>query len=310
MPHRGINRDSEHSAVKSLSSFGALNRCREDRAGFMKLRPCIDIHDGAVKQIVGDTIGGSVNPRTGGMRAGVTENFVSFNNADYYARIYRKKNLPGGHIILLNSKETEPLRYEADKMQALGALAAYPQGMQIGGGINPDNAADFLNAGASHVIVTSYVFRDGKLDTKALRRIQNAAGREKLVLDLSCKRNENGDYVVFTDRWQKPTELVISDGTLTQLSSECDEFLIHAADVEGRKAGIEEPLSKLLGSWLQKMRRQGSGFEVTYAGGVHSLDDVRKLKEASGGELDFTVGSALDLFGGSLSLDELVQTSQ
>lgn len=271
----------------------------------MRLRPCIDIHDGQVKQIVGSSISDEGRKARYGM-GGVRENFVSFEGAEHYAAIYRRKNLPGGHIILLNSRERQPQMYEADRQQALAALRAYPGGMQAGGGVTPENASAFLDAGASHVIVTSYVFTGGMLDAERLTRMQQAVGRQKLVLDLSARRREDGSYVVVTDRWQKETELLVDESTLEQLSTECDEFLIHAADVEGRRAGVEVPLVSILGSWLKRRQDQGKpAFAVTYAGGIHSLEDVEKLGRASGGALDFTVGSALDLFGGNLSLDEL-----
>ena len=274
----------------------------------MRLRPCIDLHDGQVKQIVGSSIrdeqGRSARYDLGGVR----ENFVSFEDAAHYAAIYREKNLSGGHIILLNSKERQPELYEVDRQQALAALRAYPGGMQAGGGMTPENAADFLDAGASHVIVTSYVFRNGELDGERLARMQEAVGRERLVLDLSCRRRENGSYTVVTDRWQKETSLTVDSRTLETLSGECGEFLIHAADVEGRRAGMELPLVRILGQWLgQRQKEERTDFAVTYAGGIHSLEDVRLLRQASGGSLDFTVGSALDLFGGNLRLDALVE---
>ena len=262
----------------------------------MRLRPCIDIHDGKVKQIVG----GSIDDKN---RTALTQNFVSRKDAAFYADLYREKNLPGGHIILLYAKGTP--EYEEDRKQALLALKAYPGGMMIGGGISPKTAGEFLDAGASHVIVTSYVFRDGKLDREKLSEMLSAVGKEHLVLDLSCRKKiddaGNEHFLVVTDRWQKFTELEVTMETLTELSSSCDEFLIHAADVEGKKAGIEEPLCRVLGAF-----QEATGFPVTYAGGVHSLDDVRLLKRLSDGHLDFTVGSALDLFGGKLSLEELI----
>ena len=265
----------------------------------MRLRPCIDIHGGCVKQIVGGSI------REG---QAVTENFVSERDAAYYASLYREKGLAGGHIILLDSAAADPQAYEADRAQALGALAAYPGGMQIGGGITPENASGYLDAGASHVIVTSYVFHGGSLDEERLEKMKRAVGTERLVLDLSCRRRENGSYTVVTDRWQKETSLTVDSRTLETLSGECGEFLIHAADVEGRRAGMELPLVRILGQWLgQRQKEERTDFAVTYAGGIHSLEDVRLLRQASGGRLDFTVGSALDLFGGNLRLDALVE---
>lgn len=259
----------------------------------MKLRPCIDIHDGKVKQIVGGSLRDD---------AGATDNFVSQQNAAYYANLYKEKNLPGGHIILLNPITDEEM-YAADKAQAIAALQAYPNGMQIGGGITPETAGEFLDAGASHVIVTSYVFREGALDRDRLANMIAAVGREHLVLDLSCKRNrETGDYMVVTDRWQRETTLAITHEVLDDLASSCDEFLIHAADVEGKRGGVESELLTLLGNWNAQ-----NAFPITYAGGVHALSDVDLIRDAGHGTIDYTVGSALDLFGGTLSLDNLIE---
>ena len=261
----------------------------------MRIRPCIDIHNGKVKQIVGGSI------REKDARSEAAENFVSDRDAAWYAGLYRQYGLPGGHIILLNSR-SDTAMYEADLRQALAALAAYPGGMQIGGGVCPEQTETFLKAGASHVIVTSYVFREGRLDRNRLAEMVKAAGREHLVLDLSCRREVNGSYVVVTDRWQKKTQLVISEEILDEISESCSEFLIHAADVEGKKGGVEKPLLELLGAWQQK-----SGFPVTYAGGVHAAADLELIRKCSGGRTDVTVGSALKLFGGELSLEELIR---
>lgn len=280
----------------------------------MRIRPCIDIHNGKVKQIVGGSLRDEsgkesvlkesvLKERLSGENP-LRENFVSQKDADVYAAIYRRAMLPGGHIILLNSvKEKEA--YEADLRQAFLALKEYPDGMQAGGGITPETADRFLEAGASHVIVTSYVFRDGELDCDHLDEMVRAVGKKHLVLDLSCRKQKNGSYVVVTDRWQKLTGLVISEETLDFLAEFCDEFLIHAADVEGKRAGVEEDLAELLGGWQKKSR-----FPVTYAGGVHALEDLSKIAASSGGRMDVTVGSALDLFGGNLKLQELKEMAE
>ncbi|MCR5810959.1 MAG: phosphoribosylformimino-5-aminoimidazole carboxamide ribotide isomerase [Lachnospiraceae bacterium] len=262
----------------------------------MRIRPCIDIHNGRVKQIVGSTLKDQ-NERTQGS---AKENFVADKDASYYASLYRDMDLRGGHIILLNSVKEEA--YERDRCQAMSALAAFPGGMQIGGGITPETAGGFLDAGASHVIVTSYVFKDGKLSESALSEMIRTVGRERMVLDLSCRKRSDGKYVVVTDRWQKFTDLEIESGILDRLSECCDEFLIHAADVEGKRSGIEESLVSLLGEWQLK-----SGFCVTYAGGVRSFDDLKLIGKLSGAMMDVTVGSALSLFGGNLSLEDLVK---
>lgn len=253
----------------------------------MEFRPCIDIHNGKVKQIVGSSL------QDQGDRA--EENFVAERDADYYACFYRDAGIRGGHIILLNPVTSE--YYEESKAQALKALKAYPGGLQIGGGIHAGNAADFLSAGASHVIVTSYVFRDGKILYERLEELKKVLGREHLTLDVSCRR-VGEDYLVVTDRWQKLTEEKVTEELLQKLSGYCDEFLIHAVDVEGKAEGIEENLAAMLGKY--------EGNPVTYAGGVHSYEDLEKLKRLGGERLNVTVGSALDLFGGGLSFSKVL----
>lgn len=248
----------------------------------MRFRPCIDIHNGKVKQIVGGSL------RDEGDAA--NDNFVSEQDAGFYADFYRRDGLKGGHIILLNPQTS--VYYEETKRQAMKALTEYPGGLQIGGGVNEENAAEFLNAGASHVIATSYVFRDGQVDYVNLQRLVSETGKERLVLDLSCRKKDDGYYIV-TDRWQKYTDVCLSHTVLDELSGYCDEFLIHAADVEGKAAGIEAELVDLLGCW--------DGIPVTYAGGVGSYEDLKLLKKLGRNHVDVTVGSALDLFGGLLS---------
>ena len=254
----------------------------------MEFRPCIDIHNGKVKQIVGGTL------LDQGDQA--QTNFSSELDAAFYAEKYKKDGLKGGHIIMLNAKSSE--YYEATKRQALMALNAYPGGMQIGGGITDENAAQYLEAGASHVIVTSYVFRDGMLDWDRLKKLCHTVGREKIVLDLSC-RKKNGNYYIVTDRWQKFTNVVLNESILDELSAYCDEFLIHGVDVEGKASGIEEELAKLLGKWNK--------IPVTYAGGIGSVEQLEHFRELSGGNIDFTIGSALDLFGGTIAYDSVIK---
>lgn len=253
----------------------------------MRFRPCIDIHNGKVKQIVGGSL------RDTGNQA--EENFVSEQDGAFYASLYKEKGLKGGHIILLNSTDSE--YFQATRAQAFLALRAYPGGLQLGGGVNPNNGADYLNAGASHVIVTSYVFRDGRICWENLEKMVREVGREHLVLDLSCRKRADKYYIV-TDRWQKFTEETVSLELMKKLGGYCDEFLIHAVDVEGKANGVEIPLAELLGEY--------EGHPVTYAGGVGSLKDIQTLKQASGGKVDVTVGSALDLFGGTIPFANLV----
>ena len=241
----------------------------------MEFRPCIDIHNGKVKQIVGGSL------KDSGDQA--QENFVSEQDAAFYAALYQKNKLKGGHIILLNSYDSP--YYEETRKQALAALQAYPGG-------------DYLNAGASHVIVTSYVFREGRIDYDRLERLVYAVGRERLVLDVSCKR-VGEKYLVVTDRWQKLTEEIVNEALLEKLSAYCGEFLIHAVDVEGKARGIEQDLVKNLGGY--------TGNPVTYAGGVHSMEDLLLLKELGRNRMNVTIGSALDLFGGSMKWKDVLK---
>lgn len=257
----------------------------------MKFRPCIDIHNGKVKQIVGSSLQDRGNE--------AAENFVAEQGAGYFANLYKTYGLTGGHIILLNPMGSE--YYEASRRQALEALKTYPDGLQIGGGIHPENAEDYLKAGASHVIVTSYVFRNGRIQYENLSKMEKAVGKKHLVLDLSCRRKEN-DYYVVTDRWQKFTDVAVNHKTLEILSGYCDEFLIHAVDVEGKANGIEREIAEVLGSW--------DGIPITYAGGIASVKDIELLRDYSNGKLDYTVGSALDLFGGNIPFEELIKVKK
>lgn len=254
----------------------------------MEFRPCIDIHNGKVKQIVGSSL------KDAGDYA--EENFVSEKDGAFYADFYKRDHLKGGHIILLNSRDSS--YYEATKQQALLALRTWPGGMMIGGGINADNAGEFLEAGASHVIVTSYVFQDGHINRDHLKRLLSVAGRRHLVLDLSCRKKGDSYYIV-TDRWQKFTEEKVTPALLDALADCADEFLIHAVDVEGKASGIEEPLAKMLGDWGK--------IPVTYAGGVSSFEDLEKLKKLGRNRLNVTIGSALDLFGGSMPYRKVLE---
>ncbi|MBQ9990995.1 MAG: phosphoribosylformimino-5-aminoimidazole carboxamide ribotide isomerase [Lachnospiraceae bacterium] len=253
----------------------------------MKFRPCIDIHNGKVKQIVGGSL------KDEGDRA--RENFVSGQDAAFYARLYRRHGLEGGHIILLNASESP--YYEATRKQAIEALKAYPGGLQIGGGVTRENAADYLNAGAAKVIVTSYVFREGEVDFDRLKALSDEVGPEKLVLDLSC-RKQGDDYYIVTDRWQKFTRVMLNRESLELFSDYADEFLIHAVDVEGQAKGIEEGVAALLGKWGR--------LPMTYAGGIRTREDLRLLDRLGKGRIDFTIGSALDLFGGTLPFEEVI----
>ena len=254
----------------------------------MRFRPCIDIHNGQVKQIVGGSL------QDLGDQA--QENFVASQDAAFFAGLYQKYNLKGGHIILLNGKESP--YYEATRAQAIKALKAYPKGMQIGGGIHDKNACEYLQSGADKVIVTSFVFKNGQIAYENLEKLVKAVGKENLVLDLSC-RKKGGSYYIVTDRWQKYTNVVLDEKCLDYFSSYCSEFLIHAVDVEGKAAGIETQVAEILGKWGK--------IPITYAGGIHSLEDLEELRTVGKEKIDFTIGSALDLFGGKLEFEKIVK---
>ncbi len=234
-------------------------------------RPCIDLHEGKVKQIVGGTLGDS----------GLKTNFVSDRSPAYFAELYQRDALFGGHVIMLGP---------GNEAAAREALAAFPGGLQIGGGVNAQNAAAWLEAGASHVIVTSWVFHEGRLNEERLAALVKEIGKSRLVLDLSC-RKRGDDYWVVTDRWQKFTQLSVGSDTLKQLAESCVEFLVHAVDVEGLCRGIDHELVEKLGRW--------SPLPVTYAGGANSLTDLEETTRLGHGKVDLTIGSALDIFGGS-----------
>ncbi len=254
----------------------------------MELRPCIDIHNGKVKQLVGDSV------RDCGDRA--AENYVAREGAAWYARLFAQRDLKNGHVVMLNHRDSP--YYEETKRQALEALRAYPGGLQIGGGITAETAQEYLDAGASHVIVTSYVFQNGTISFEHLYRLMETIGRSRLILDLSCRRRD-GRYYIVTDRWQKYTNVELSPDILTMLASFCDEFLIHGVDVEGKRSGIEEELIEMLGRWNQ--------IPITYAGGIHAFEDIDKIRNAGKDRIHITIGTALDIYGGHMGLDEVTR---
>ena len=266
----------------------------------MRFRPCIDIHNGKVKQIVGSSL------RDEGDRA--AENFVSEKSAASFARLFRSDGLRGGHVILLNSRGSS--RYEETAAEARAALKAWPGGLQVGGGINDENAESWLEDGASHVIVTSYVFREGRLDEARLQKLLHAVGREHIVLDLSCKQMQpdpDAPWYIMTDRWQTCTQTAVDGRLLRELSACCDEFLVHGISVEGKGSGIDCGLVALLGSVRSgtDAADEGAVRPVTYAGGIRSAEDIRLIEELGRGRVDYTVGSALDLYGGPLAYGTL-----
>lgn len=253
----------------------------------MNFRPCIDIHNGQVKQIIGGSLA-DVGDQA-------IENFVAAQDAAWFANLYKKDKLKGGHIILLNGQDSK--YYEETKIQAQKALKAYPGGLQLGGGIDGSNAADFLRMGASHVIVTSYIFKDGLFYKDHLLALESAIGRDKIVLDLSC-RKKDGHYYIVTNRWQTFTNQKLDEAFMWSLSNHCDEFLIHGVDVEGKSAGMDRELV----SFLKEFDKR----PITYAGGIGSLEDLSEFASLSQGKLDFTIGSALDIFGGKIPYKILI----
>ena len=243
----------------------------------MRFRPCIDIHNGKIKQIVGGSL----------LDQGdfATENFVSEKDGTFYGKLYKENHLNGGHIIMLNARDSK--YYEEDKVQALKALKAFEGGLQIGGGITDENAKEFIESGASHVIVTSFVFAGGKVHYDRLDALKEQVGREHLVLDLSCRKRDD-KYYITTDRWQKFTEEELTIELLHKLESWCDEYL-----------GIDQELVQLLARY--------NGNKVTYAGGVKNFDDLELLKNYGNDKIDVTIGSALDLFGGDMEFSKVLE---
>jgi len=248
----------------------------------MKFRPCIDLHNGKVKQIVG----GSLKDDN------AVENFVSDRNAAWYAEMYKRDGLTGGHIIMLGPGNED---------EAINALKAYPGGMQIGGGITPENACRFLEAGASHVIVTSYVFKNGTFNIDNLKKLIKRVGKERLVIDLSC-RMRGGSYFVVTERWQNFTDFEITRFNLDRLEEYCTEFLVHAVDVEGMQEGVDTKLVGILGDSVS--------IPATYAGGVKDCEDINNVFKAGKGKIDLTIGSALDIFGGKIPYSEVIKRKE
>ena len=234
-------------------------------------RPCIDLHQGQVKQIVGGSLTDD----------GADTNFVSQYDATYYAELYRQHNLTGGHVIALGPN---------NQQQVINALAAYPNGLQFGGGVNLENASSYLAAGASHIIVTSYLFDQDEFSWARLEAIKAEVGAQHLVLDLSCRKTDQG-WMIATDRWQTITNTAVNAETISELENHCAEFLVHAADVEGLQGGIDKELVRLLG--------ESCTLPCTYAGGARSLQDLALVESLSNGAVDLTIGSALDIFGGT-----------
>lgn len=246
----------------------------------MQFRPCIDLHEGKVKQIVGSTLGHADKA--------VVENFISEHSPSYFAKMFQRDKLTGGHVIMLGS---------GNEAAALEALQAYPNGLQVGGGITANNARKYIDAGASHVIVTSYIFHDGQLDLERLQALTDAVGKQHIVIDLSC-RSKDGKWFVVTDKWTKFSDFEVNAASIQMIENYCDELLIHAVDVEGKRSGMQEQLVQDLANW--------TSIPTTYAGGVRSLDDLKKFEHIGQGKLHVTIGSALSIFGGDLPYEHVV----
>ncbi len=250
----------------------------------MKFRPCIDIKNGKVVQIVG----GSLTNIDTANNTTIT-NFETTQDSSYFAKLYKKDGIYGGHVISLGAGNHDAV---------ISALKAFPQGLQFGGGVIPDNAATYLDAGASHVIVTSFVFSGGNIDMDKLQRLVNKVGKKNLVLDLSCRKKDDKFWIV-TDRWQKFTKVAVTEKSLEQFAEYCDEFLVHGVDVEGKMGGVQSDLVELLGKY--------SPIPVTYAGGVKSYSDLDLVKNIGCNRVDLTIGSALDIFGGTIQYKDVVR---
>jgi phosphoribosylformimino-5-aminoimidazole carboxamide ribotide isomerase len=248
----------------------------------MRFRPCIDLHVGKVKQIIGNTL-------TDGSTAAPVTNFESAQPSSFFADLYRKDGLSGGHVIMLGP---------GNERAAKDALRAFPEGLQVGGGITNENAQEYLDEGASHVIVTSFVFSGGSVQWERLASVENTIGKKHLVLDLSCRKIDDR-YIIACDRWQNLSHVVLTRELLEQLAVHCDEFLIHSVDVEGRRQGIDAPLVRFLAAAVP--------IATTYAGGIRSIDDLEEVRNSGKDRIDATIGSALDIFGGTLKYTDVVK---
>lgn len=258
-----------------------------------RFRGCIDIHSGQVKQIVGGTLHSDDNNNANANsqdHGQLSTNFVSTQPSSYYASLYKEHNVKGTHVIKLGSNK-------ANDEAALEALRTWPGELQIGGGVNYENAQYWIENGASHVIITSWLFPQGEFSKERLVKLSELIGKERIVVDLSCKRKPivEGDevkWVVAINKWQTLTNFELNYENFKELSEYCDEFLVHAADVEGLCKGIDEELVSKLSEWCD--------IPITYAGGAKNIDDLKTVERLSKGKVDLTFGSALDIFGGKL----------
>ncbi|KAL8805481.1 MAG: hypothetical protein Q9182_001936 [Xanthomendoza sp. 2 TL-2023] len=252
-----------------------------------KFRPCIDLHSGQVKQIVGGTLSDSSSE--------LKTNHISTLPASHFGSLYKKHELHGAHVIMLGP---------SNEVAAQEALGAWPGNLQLGGGITAGNAREWIERGAEKVIVTSYLFPRAQFSLDHLEAVLAALSKDagKLVIDLSCRRT-GGKWMVAMNKWQTLTNMEVNQESIRLLEPYCSEFLIHAADNEGLQSGIDEELIIKLGDWCTK--------PVTYAGGARYLEDLDLVKKLSRGKVDLTIGSALDVFGGSsVKFEECVKWNQ
>lgn len=241
---------------------------------------CIDLHDGQVKQIVGGTLKDNDDS--------LETNFVSKYPPSYYAQLYLKNRIEGCHVIKLGPNN------DAAAMEALNAAPGF---LQVGGGINDENCLQWLEK-ASKIIVTSWLFtKEGTFLMDRLQLLSNKCGPDRIVVDLSCRRTPDSKWVVAMNKWQTLTTLELNKETFTELSKYTDEFLIHAADVEGLCKGIETDLVTKLYEWTKDINKE---VKIVYAGGAKSISDLELVDKLSNGTVDLTYGSSLDIFGGKL----------
>ncbi|RFU27409.1 hypothetical protein B7463_g8941, partial [Scytalidium lignicola] len=241
-----------------------------------KFRPCIDLHAGSVKQIVGGTLSDTNS-------SSLKTNFVSKLPASHFAKLYKENGLEGAHVISLGPGNEEACRE---------ALKEWVSGLQVGGGVTDQNARKWIEEGAEKVIITSFLFPGGKFSQERLDGVLASLGgdKSKLVIDLSCRRKDDTWFVAM-NKWQTITDMEVNEASIKSLEPYCSEFLIHAADNEGLQKGIDTELVKKLAEWCY--------IPVTYAGGGRTIQDLDLVKELSNGKVDLTIGSALDIFGGS-----------
>ncbi len=248
----------------------------------MNFRPCIDVFKGKVVQLIGTSL-------FGGEEKTIVKHFESEYSPAYYAELFKQDNLKGGHILSLGSGNNDVV---------IEALKAFNGGMKYGGSVTPENAHVYLDAGATHVIVNSYVFDNGEINLPNLKSLVKSIGKDKLVLDMSC-RKKNGDYYIVTNLWEKFTNVILDQKSLQDISKYCDEIIVHGVDSEGRKQGLESDLVRILA--------QHTPIKTVYAGGISSIADLTMIKALGNEKIDPCIGTALSIYGGNLSYYEVLE---